>query len=416
MVAIEVGTFVYVRYAAAGEPWHEHFVVGRVGSPSHHPDDYIIYTADGDMYALTLSGVDIAEVRPGGPRPVLPAGLGARSGQPVYRFSRLLGPVERARLCDEGEDLAVQERLELGMEDLPPLRAPALPLADADAAINTASTLVELLVDEAFIVVLAVQGCAVGDVIQVYRADARNETYALVSFEFGTVVAKRMLPPERAALLLVPQGLATPIADEAADDVRTLPVRYERSGERYRLFEDACSLMTEEAFEEEDWPMEGPRSCRWWLWATRRLGMTPIARHQRWVAESGVSIADRSIHEHEVISQVIETACTVDQLNVPSLLSFEHLVRRLQLIEEAHVLSPTSPSYEGSEHWLGTGRRRGGVLINPSLAKHVASRIRDETEVAKERRKACEEKRLVPNSKKKGDGRGKPSDTAAAEG
>lgn len=84
---------------------------------------------------------------------------------------------------------------------------------------------------------------------------------------------------------------------------------------------------------------------------------------------------------------------------------FEHLLRRLQLIEEAHVLSPSTPSYDGAEHWMGTGRRKGGVLVFPELARHVATRVCEETEVAKERRKAREERRLAPSGGKS-DGKG----------
>ena len=101
-----------------------------------------------------------------------------------------------------------------------------------------------------------------------------------------------------------------------------------------------------------------------------------------------------------MLTQVIEVASTVDQLSIPSLLSFEYLVRRLQLFEEAHMIAPSAPVYEGSEHWLGTGRRKGGMLISPALSKHVASRVKAETEIATERRKAREERRLVPTPKK----------------
>lgn len=101
----------------------------------------------------------------------------------------------------------------------------------------------------------------------------------------------------------------------------------------------------------------------------------------------------------------MELAATVDQLNVASLLSFEHIIRRVQLVEEAHVLAPHTPSYDGAEHWMGSGRRRGGALVCPALAKHVATHVREETEVAKERRKAREERRMVP-TKKGGGGKG----------
>ena len=58
-------------------------------------------------------------------------------------------------------------------------------------------------------------------------------------------------------------------------------------------------------------------------------------------------------------------------------------------------MSPSQPSYDGSEHWMGTGRRKGGVQVDPRLSKHVATRARDETLVTKEKRLAREERRLA---------------------
>ena len=119
----------------------------------------------------------------------------------------------------------------------------------------------------------------------------------------------------------------------------------------------------------------------WWIKATRRLGLTPMARHGRWTSESGVHSGDRSIHEHELISHTIELAITVDQLNVASLVSFELMLRRLQLIEEAHSLTPGAPSYEGSEHWMGQ-QHPGRVLGQhnrslPSLDRQGQSNQRE---------------------------------------
>ena len=125
------------------------------------------------------------------------------------------------------------------------------------------------------------------------------------------------------------------------DDARTLPVRYEMTGERFRTFDEAVLQMYEEEFEEQDWPLEGPRSALWWMRSTRRMGLTPATRHSKWVHENSIPASDRSVYEHEVLSQALEYAATIDQINVPSLLSLEYLLRRLQLIEEAHALAPT---------------------------------------------------------------------------
>ena len=47
----------------------------------------------------------------------------------------------------------------------------------------------------------------------------------------------------------------------------------------WQQFDQAVTLMSEESFAEDDWPLDGPRSCMWWMRATYKLGMTPIARH-----------------------------------------------------------------------------------------------------------------------------------------
>ena len=124
-----------------------------------------------------------------------------------------------------------------------------------------------------------------------------------------------------------------------------------------------------------------------------------MSRHHKWVAEGGLAVGDRSVYEHEVISETLELMCCNDQLQVCNLVSAELLVRRLQLIEEAHFASPTLPSYEGAEHWMGTGRRRAGVLVNPQLSRTVADKVKDEYAIAKERRKAHEERQLDKKNK-----------------
>ena len=54
--------------------------------------------------------------------------------------------------------------------------------------------------------------------------------------------------------------------------------------------------------------------------------------------------------------------------------------------------NPSAPSYEGSSHFLGASARRGGALIAPALAQHVANKMRDEAAIMKEKRKAMEAK------------------------
>ena len=93
----------------------------------------------------------------------------------------------------------------------------------------------------------------------------------------------------------------------------------------------------------------------------------------------------------------------------------ELVLRRMVLLEEAHSVNAGQPNFDGAEHWLGLGERRGGVLIPPELSQWVAKKVAEETAVQKERRKAKEERKLaksVPDPK----GRGKGAGAGSADG
>ena len=95
----------------------------------------------------------------------------------------------------------------------------------------------------------------------------------------------------------------------------------------------------------DDFPLEGPRSSEWFFRELIKLAEGPRAQHLRWVRESKIPDGDRSIHEHYVIYRVTTYALEVDQVNVSSLVSFEALARRPQLIEEAQILFKNKSFY-----------------------------------------------------------------------
>ena len=106
--------------------------------------------------------------------------------------------------------------------------------------------------------------------------------------------------------------------------------------------------------------------------------------------DADIAAGDRSRYEHECLSRILEIGVCFDQLCVCNLASFEVLVRRLQLLEHAHLECPSAPDYSGSMHFMGLQERRGGALIAPTLTSHVSTKLKEETAVAKERRKAAE--------------------------
>ena len=88
---------------------------------------------------------------------------------------------------------------------------------------------------------------------------------------------------------------------------------------------------------------------------------------------------DSSVYEHEVLARVLDAMTCLDQLNLPSLQSAELCVRQLQLIEEAHRLSP---DYYAADHFMGWAARQHGAVVAPKLKEHVATNLRGEAAVA----------------------------------
>ena len=104
----------------------------------------------------------------------------------------------------------------------------------------------------------------------------------------------------------------------------------------------------------------------------------------------------------------------IDQLNVVNSVCLEIVGMRLILLVEAYAIDPGQPSFEGWEHWLGLAERRAGILVPLELSRHVSKKVGDESAVAKERRKAREEKRLAKHTPGGKKGKGKGSEGAEA--
>eukprot|EP00972_Heterocapsa_arctica_P043759 6460418-Heterocapsa_arctica.AAC.1 len=57
----------------------------------------------------------------------------------------------------------------------------------------------------------------------------------------------------------------------------------------------------------------------------RRSSKTFLTSHTDWVKNSGVRAADRSVHDHRVLSKALELAVSYDQLSVVNLSCLEVL-------------------------------------------------------------------------------------------
>jgi len=138
----------------------------------------------------------------------------------------------------------------------------------------------------------------------------------------------------------------------------------------------------------------------------RDQNFTPTTFHEHWCRVGDIPRGDRSVYEHEVLSRVLESCITIDQLNVPALQGVELIARRLQVIREAHRLSPGQPDYSAADHIMGWKYKRA-AQIDMDLAQHVATELKNEAAIAKEARKTKEEqshRRPQPKAKAKGEG------------
>ena len=191
--------------------------------------------------------------------------------------------------------------------------------------------------------------------------------------------------------------------DEGPRDCRTLKVRFDEGGERWRTIGESHAGSKEEIF--DDWPMEGVRSSLFVLRQLRRCNRTWMLGHQEWVRESGIRSTDRAVHEHGVLSKALELGTCYDQLNMANIAMVEVLVKRRMLIEAAYKRNPEAPNFDGAEHLLGFTVDDSGEMLDPEAIKLQATKMKDENNIAREQRLRREE-RDAPRAQGGGRGRG----------
>lgn len=367
---------------------HTRLVLGHITGYDH-----LIRTPDGDEYVETchVSNPDFSAFHVGPDDGSLPVGVPAPN---VYGFAPMT-VAELNAILSAGRIAVAAEQARLGV------------VAAAPAAIPVAGQMVWVLAEH-------VAGKKVGEQVQPPPGHPQDGSYGLMQIDDSQGVTRPCLIhqlnvsdiPEfcekRVALARATEALEG--NDKyAGEDVRTLEVKYNMSGERFRPFKEAVAEMQQCEF--DDFPLE-PRTSLPYLKAVASVAESSFSQHLAWVAQSKIPDGDRSIHENEVLSRALDLAVTYDSLNVSNLASFELLIRRKQLLADAHSYSPGAPSYEAAEHYLGNTYKPGGAIVVPELSKHVAEKMHQESQIMKERRKQMEYK---------GKGRGKPFNPPKAE-
>ncbi|CAK0796418.1 unnamed protein product, partial [Prorocentrum cordatum] len=396
--SLSIGCRVLAYYDRDDNYWHERYIIGKVTDTR-----FIVVTPHFDIYEEDFSeSLALCLI---GPRGGLPTKLNGHILRlDMDRFRR-----NEARLLGEGRQLAKEIREAEGLPEGPP-GALADAAADGDAAqlplppppgapgaaqggaarAGGAGKSVRWVAAEER------AGYKPGDEVGLQQPEAVLGDRGVCELTDGTVLAVA----KEGAL----ESTATPRA-AAEQDLRTLPVRYDARGVRVRDFTDAVDRMSSTAM--PDWPIKGPRTTLWLVQQFKRLGQTPLQRHQWWRQTQNLTAADAGVDEHQFLSELLEMGAQTDQLNEGELAVYETVARRYQLWEEIYAnrlrghesgalrSSGSSAWLDEREIFLGQERGRGGALVCPELQTWVADRLQAEAAVLKERRKGREEKILA---------------------
>lgn len=392
MARFSPGDLVYHDYGEANMIVHERLVLQHVDG-----QDYTIATPDRDIYVETLDpgNSDLVGFYVGGANGALPPGLAGRN---IYGFGGISARDYRQLLAD-GKTEAEAEKGRRGI-------AMPAPIAAAGGGDDSVWVLAEM-----------VTGHRIGDEINLSPGAVTDGDWGLhhmtdADGKARIVLAARVKREELAGfceerIQLCREAEASSGDDLlAAEDARTLAVRFGVNGERSRGFKESVQEMRIEEF--SDFPFN-PRTCSEYLKAISDVAESALSQHTMWVTQAGIPSGDRAIYEDDCLARILDYAVKFDGLNIVNLASFELLARRRQLIAEAHAHSPAAPSYEAADHFMQTGYRPGGAIVVPSLTKYVSEKLHQEGQILKERRKLREERGG------RGRGRGQPGKNGAGQ-
>ena len=349
---------------------------------------WVICTPDGDIYEEQLdnNNPDAVSVTIGlgGIGSQLPPGLNPAH---VYGF-RPMTAAQYQRILVEARQYAAALRVQLGLP--PPGMPAAVPAGPAPAASDDPLVWVAMENDG---------GKAIGEIV--------CGAHTPLPPGYVSLGGNKALVPTSTGTVYVKHVAQSKVKSTEILDLRVLTMEFDEQKNRRIDFAKAVGRMSQDDMPGGGLFLDGPASALGVLKGMVARGLTPVTDHEHWVRTHETLKGDRAIYEMEVITRCLEAFVVTDQLNVPNLKGCELLLRRWQLIREAHRISPGAPDYSSADVFMGWEYRRGDG-VNPELARFVASELKDQAQIAKESRKAREEMQ----TKRKGGGRGQ---SAAAD-
>ena len=379
MAAIVTTRWVYVFYA--GEVvWHQHLNLGRVALSE---GDHVVYTADGDLYIVTLTNSpDVQAARYGAFDPP-PPGINVNE---IYRFAAEPTDAEVAQLTAEAEQVALTECRRRAQEIGNPgllvnLRALIIPGGGiAHQPVAPAGPAVGLLRGAP---PAAAAAAAAADPAGVWRAAMCEGGFRLGDEVPGHLPSNarvldrdiHVLPDGKGLFVerVPPAGLELFLRKAVDADARILPIARDAQGRRDLAWSRMVEMTKQEDFG-TDWSLPGPRTAAWCMHYLQREGLGIEGHHEHFRQICKLGASDWGVQEHFQLSQQIKAATCQDQLDGTNLICIEMKFRRLQTIEFAHWDKAKDAeskgvggkmSLEEQAAFSGLSRATSSVMVSP---------------------------------------------------
>ncbi|CAK0903612.1 unnamed protein product [Prorocentrum cordatum] len=413
------GDVILVRYAA-DDLWHERVLCWALPADKSGAVHWVVATPDGDMYVETIEGGSADDSPVEWIRPAADGRLPAGFQDAVYSFQR--GGIDgalREKFVTKGATMALKDAKEHGEApvSMTVARAPGgrrVPVEDVVGAGFVQPALRDGAPDTAesgggVVAGTATPGTGVWRVVEegnsfgydvgrevkpvtvyigckgVYSPDGKDAVFVEFSDEDEADFVKRVAPRPRPK-------------EAPAQDARTLAIKFNPQG-RMRDWRDVVDSCQQEDF--EDFLVSGPRSMSWCLHFLRRRH-TPLDHHQMFRSTCSLKPEQWGVAEHETLLRVIELAGQCDLLDVTKLACMEAAARRVQTIEwayhdkirETDAGSTSRLSIEEATAFSGLSRAGDLMMVVPALFEHVKLQVEKDAAIAKNIRKAKEEREL----------------------
>lgn len=366
---------VLVLYDVPGpDLWHERLVLQHIAG-----EDYVVATPDADVHyeELSLLNPDLKGIRVKPNAVALPAGIAAAQVYALPAFSA----AEMRNLQDEATRVLAAEQALRGVAVAPAAAAAAAPAAGGFVAGTLFWVAAETFGDYKF-----------GDVVPGVLANlVRGAKHVHVLPDGRSLFVECIDGGERVQFMQKPSMCDIRIVAQEVD----------------ALGKPDCSLKeVSKKFKEAEvgWSLTGPRTSRWCVSYLVVEGLGFEGHHERFRSLCKIEASSWGVQEHFQLSMIAKHALQVDQVNGYNNLFLEVIFRRIQTIEFAYADRAREQeskavggrmSLEEQQTFGGVTRQAGTLMICPELMDFVKSEVERDASLAKNLRKAREERELA---------------------